>query len=185
MIIYFDIDDVLADLKRGFVELYNRVNGTSCMPEDITGWNFAGVMSHWEHWWDYTERDPGFWRFLPLTPWAKGMVERAANSDHPWCFCSSLPIRHPGILDDRRMWVQRNFGYIDPEVSKRLIVAKRKEFVVHKGDVLIDDSVTNYNAVQAVGGTVLLLSQPWNKGHDARMSPEQIMEWLRDLRKDR
>lgn len=185
MIIYLDIDDVLADLKRGFVELYNRVNGTDHAPSDVTGWNFAGVMQQWEHWWDYTEREPGYWRFLPPTPWAREMVELAVKSGHRWCFCSSLPIQHPGILDDRRIWLRRNFGDLDPQVQNRLVVAKRKEFVVHEGDALIDDSEANYKAVRAVGGTVFLLSQPWNRGHDARMSPEQIMDWLRNIRKDR
>ena len=183
-IIYLDIDDVLADLTGGFVELYNRVNRTNFTKDDITDWDFMGVLPQWQHWWDYTEREPGFFRFLRPTPWAHEMVELAAKSGYRWAFCSSSPINHPGILDDRRIWLRRHFGDLDPQVQHRLIVAKRKELVVHEGDALIDDSVTNYDAVRAVGGTVFLLSQPWNEGHDARWTPEQILEWLRDVRKD-
>jgi 5'(3')-deoxyribonucleotidase len=183
MIIYFDIDDVLADLKRGFVTLYNRCSETTYKPGNITGWNFAGVLKPWENWWDYTEKDPGFWRFLPKTPWAQMMVLLAAESGYPWCFCSSLPINHPGILDDRRTWLQRNFGHLDPEVSQRLVVAKRKEFVVHEGDALIDDSVINCKAVRATGGTAFLLAQPWNEGDETRRTPKQILDWLRTIKK--
>ena len=183
MIIYLDVDEVLADFTGAFVTLYNRRNGTNWTTDQITGWNFIPILQGNEKWWDYTETEKGFWRNLPLLPWAHEMVKLASESGYLWCFCTSLAICQPDILDDRRNWLHEHFREFDPKVSQRLIVAKRKELVVHEGDALIDDSVTNYDAVRAVGGTVFLLSQPWNEGHDSRWTPQQIIKWLRDIRK--
>lgn len=183
MIIYFDVDEVLAGLTTRFLEIYNQHNGTNYQVKHIRGWDFEGILKHYENWWDYTENHPDFWRSLPLTPWARDFVRIAADSRRQWAFCTSLPMNHPGVLDDRRVWLRHKFGDIDLKVHQRLIVARRKELVVHEGDVIVEDNPEYAQRIRAGGGTVLLLERPWNKDDPSRKTPEEIRQCLLDLQR--
>lgn len=186
-IIYLDVDGVLAQFAEAVVDKYNEVNGTGFTANDVTGWNFQPIIQEPDKWYNYA-RDLEMWKNLLPYPWAEPLVKAVIDTGYPWAFLTSLPIKPKGVLQARRDWVDREFGHLEQNISRRIVVAKRKELVVHEGDFLIDDTLDNCKAVRKAGGRTLLLMQPWNRdaeGKLTRCSVEHVFQVLEGLKRCR
>ena len=186
MRIYLDCDDVLFPFTQGILEACNQKHGTTLTLDDVHDWEVDTVLPAGTHWWDFTDV-PGFYRDLEPLPGARSLVDAVRASGRPWGFLTSLPIKHESsnVLEERRICIDNNFsmgGYEIP--SRRLIVAKRKDLVVHPGDVLVDDYEYNIEAVEAVGGIGLLVAHPSNRSSKRPRWPlNQICAWVLSHRK--
>jgi len=184
-IIYVDVDGVLANWVQGLLSRINEAHGTSYVHDDWNSWD-ASIVPKGKKWWDYTS-DREFWQHLPLYPWARELFMHAKVTGMPMAFLSSLPVKTPDVLEARREWLDEHMqGLWKWKPSEHLISANKKELVVHAGDLLIDDSPTNVNAVRnIVGAEVWCLAQPWNRGiTQDRLSPNVILHRLEHLRKE-
>jgi 5'(3')-deoxyribonucleotidase len=175
--IFVDVDGVLADFMGQLLHNYNQKYGTNYKHADIKDWNFGGIFHSGRKWQDHINHD--FWVNLPLLPWAHQLVETIRATKKPYAFLTSLPNGTGTSVEDRRMWLDKHF-MIDPKdpPSKRMIVACRKDLVINKSDIMVDDSPDNVAAGRSVGATVLPMAQPWNPDIVGRMTPEEIMDFL-------
>jgi len=183
--IFVDVDGVLADFTGRFLRNYNARNGTSLVHDDVTDWDYSKVdafkLRDSQEWESYL--DPEFWLELDPLPWAHDLMAVIECMGIPFAFLTSLP--NGSALEDRRKWLDRHFRGKDTQFnyplhpSKRLIEAAQKDLVVGPGDLLIEDSIANVLAARLVGAEAILLAQPWNAGAAGRMTPSEILAYLR------
>jgi 5'(3')-deoxyribonucleotidase len=174
MVIYVDIHGVLANLAGAVVDNYNRQHGTHWTQDDVKNWDWSPVIHPSQNWLDYTHTE-GFWRNLPLYPWAKDLVTKVKATGHLVAFLSDLPTN---TENDHRIWLDKHFGN---GTNKHLIVTKRKDLVARQGSILIDDSPSQIDATRRAGCKVLPLKQPWNTEVSSRYSIEEIFKELEKL----
>lgn len=156
MTIYVDMDGVLADFDRGYHERFGVASNKELNNVD---WNLVRVTS-------------GFYRDLPPMP----------DFDELWRFVCSMepviltgiPSSVPGALENKREWVRKHIGSIQPIIGCR---SSEKCTYAQPGDILIDDWkkyrdrwigrggrwITHLNAKQSVRDLGLLLSQDHKK----------------------
>ena len=185
MRIYLDCDDVLLDLTGAILDSCNARMGTNLTRNDLQDWEVDSILPAGTHWWEFTNV-PGFFRDLKPLPGSVDLVDAVRASGRAWGFLTSLPIKHTGnVMEERRICIDNNFAVDGHEIpSRRIIIAKRKELVVHEGDVLIDDYEHNIEAVEAVGGVGLLVAAPSNrKSQRPRWTLEQVRAWVLSHRK--
>lgn len=170
--ILVDVDGVLADFVGAFLDITNRIAGSSLTPEAVTSWNLDDipeVAAHSEAIWKETGR-PGFARNLKLFPGAVEAVEMLKS--HGEVYLLTAPLwahkEHEDILFhgqtfcyDRVKWAHENFGI----PSKNVMFAYPKELV--DGEMLIDDKVENIqgwleNHGRRPGRRAILWAQPYN-----------------------
>ena len=184
MRIYLDVDGVLADFVSRILLNYNAKHGTAYTSDDIQTWDFTDILKPGQEWHNYV--DLNFWESLDVYPWAHQMVTAVRASGRPYAFLTALSdvnVSNGGpALAARERWLDRHFT-VDPQdpPSSRMIAALRKELVVAPGDILIDDSARNIQAIRNIGGTAWALAQPLNQGVEGRMTPDEILEALRRL----
>lgn len=182
--IYVDCDDVIFKFTQGVLDKINAQEGTNWKEDDIQGWGLEPAIPPGRNWWDYSS-SPGFYKELEVYMEAQPLLDAVCASGRQWAFLSSLPIKHPGCLQDRRDAIDKRFSVNKKGVlSQRLIVAKRKELVLHAGDVLIDDYPDNIRAVELVGATGLLVSRGHNRNNSRqlrRWTLLEVIEWLKNL----
>ena len=181
MNIYVDVDDVLAAFSVAFLERLNAVRGTRFRPEDHTDFGFPGMLEPGKQWYEYVP-DVNFWASIPLHPWAQELMEAVRETGLPYAYLTS--IFFGAAFEGRKMWLDHYFPETDgtPAHSK-MILAVRKDLVVRRGDILIDDAPHQIEAGRRVGATVFPLERPWNKDVLGRMTPEEIIDTVRALQK--
>jgi len=171
--IYVDVDGVLADFNGRILTNYNAKHGTKWTNDDVTDWEYQTIFHAGQRWQDYI--DPGFWLDLELLPWAQRLVKAVRDTRQNYAFLTYIPDE----TADRRHWLNWHFTKeLGDPPGDRMIIAKRKELVVHSNDLLIDDAPRNIKAVRKNGATVMALAQPWNQSVWGRMSPEQVIQNL-------
>ena len=178
MVIYGDVDDVLADFSGAFLDRLNAARGTRFRREDHTDYGFPGMLEPGKQWYDYVP-DVTFWASLPLHPWAQELMAAVRGTGYPYAFLSS--VFFGAAFDGRKMWLDHHFSADGAPGSKRLILAVRKSLVAREGDVLIDDAPHQIEATRQVGATVFALAMPWNGGVPGQLSPERVIQKVRDL----
>lgn len=179
--VYLDVDETLADFIGRFLRNYNAEHGTQHTKEDVVDWEFSTILQPGQTWRDYI--DPDFWTDLDPLPWAHDLVAAVRDLNVPYAFLTYLPIG--SALEGRRIWLDKHFT-VDPNdpPSKRLIVTGKKDLVVYgQNRLLIDDAPHNVLDVRKTGATAFCLAQPWNVSVPDRMTPESILERLRERTK--
>ena len=174
--IYIDVDGVIADYIGALLAVYNQRHGTSVTNDDVKDFFMESVLKPGQKWEDYS---PDY-KTIPVLPWAHQLVAAVRKIGKPYAFLSALlalPDGSRNILDDRRWWLDQNFACPGDNPSDRLVVATRKDLVVHEGDLLIEDGPMNVEAVRKAGGQVLVVAQPWNTEVPDRLSPDAIL-WI-------
>jgi len=184
MRIYIDCDDTLFPFTKGILEACNREHGTNLTVDDVIQWAVNPVLPPGVQWWEFTDRE-GFYRDLEPLPGARSLVNAVRASGRPWGFLTSLPVKHTSsnLIEERRICLDNSFAVDGRDIpSRRLIVAKRKDLVVHEGDVLIDDYIENIKAVEAVGAKGILVKQPSNRNTARpRWTLPEVTEWVKQL----
>lgn len=182
--IYLDCDDVLFRFTGAILDSCNRKLGTNLTIEDVKQWEVSPSLPPGHQWWEFTDVE-GFYRDLEPLPGAVSLVDAVRASGRLWGFLTSLPVKHvsSNIIEERRICLDKHFLKDGREIpSRRLIVAKRKDLVVHPGDVLIDDYEENIKAVEAVGGIGILAAYPPNRNASRRRwTLPEVTEWVEKL----
>jgi len=118
-----DLDGVVADFNRGWIDLYNRDHGTDLHPDDVVIWDAPTELTHFEHMGEFWEwaRDAAdgrsIFRFLEPYPGAVEALRRlaarhdivilttkpdfAVHDTYEWIAEHGLPTREVHILDDK------------------------------------------------------------------------------------
>lgn len=153
MVIFVDMDEVIADTFGAHIELYNRDFNdqlTAAMCEGSEVWQNvpaerqASVRKH--------ARVPGFFRNLrPIANSQKVLKKLSQKSD---LYIASAAMQFPNSLEEKSEWLDEHFPFI--HWKKRILCGDKH---ILKGDVLIDDR--SYN-LENFEGRTLLFTSPHN-----------------------
>ncbi len=175
MIIYLDIDGVLADchmsaLRHYGLDLSEYPKGKRV--KDVLEDNNLDTEGDYQEFWDSFDED--FWATLPQTeefPCIIGTLSALVGINN--IYLASRPTLNPESASGKTRWVQDNL----PQFTQRLILIQDKYRLATPQSMLIDDSSINCQEFREVGGHAFLMPRPWN-GHD-EMSLLDLSEGLR------
>jgi 5'(3')-deoxyribonucleotidase len=133
-IIHFDLDGVLADFCKGFMEIAGK------RPEAF------GTDDMWA----YVASAPEFFLRLEVMPGTKEMLHLAASMGEVRIL-TAIPRKttYPAAEDEKRQWVARHFGDISVTVVQ---YARQKADHAMPADILIDDAEDNIRRWIRAGG---------------------------------
>ena len=174
MRIGFDVDGVLADFNRRFIELIIKVTGEDRFPArpfDIPTWHYpqhygysAEVMD-FEHGpvWGTVRASGSFWAELPMYPWTRDVLDELARRRHNDGDDIYFITDRPGRRAKRQTedWLH-DLGYEEATV----LISGAKDLCAQalKLDAYIDDRFENASKVGAASPATrsFLLTRPWN-----------------------
>ncbi|MCE7936663.1 hypothetical protein DYH10_02650 [Candidatus Saccharibacteria bacterium CPR2] len=137
MRILVDLDGVIGDIDKAFIEVWKERYPDAPAPEPGTRKEF--YIGH-EFGDDAGEkaydifREKGFFRHTPLMPDAKDALQKMITAGHEVYIVTSAGNDIPYAASDKYQWIDNNFGR---EWVDRLVITRSKHVV--SGDVLIDD----------------------------------------------
>lgn len=171
MNLLIDMDNVVANLLKKWLNVYNDTYGDSLQPEQITDWalhkqavkcsaaDFYGIIAK-----------PGFFADLEIMPNAVEVIERLAKAGHSIYFLTATPYSNPTGGYDKCNWVQQYFPFLDKDARARVIQAHHKYMVI--GDLLFDDSPSNLNSFPGIK-----VVMDWNFNKDVSVN-YRAKNWL-------
>lgn len=172
MIVAVDVDGVLCDLMKVWLDRYNKDYDDNLTNESLTGWEIipfvkpeCGVKIL-----DYIE-DPSIYDDAPIIKDALDGIEYIRSYGHRVVFVTASTIGHAGrkltwLTDHKFLYDKKN--YVEA-FDKSLIEAK----------ILIDDRYENVFSFQSGEKKIgYLFRQPWNKDY----SFNEIVSWDRLIR---
>ena len=144
LIIYCDLDGVIADFVTGSIEACNLQMKT----EDVVGWAYYNPhVTHEE-----------FWEDLPVYPWAHEFVAMLATYGDV-VFCTD-PTGDDDSATGKVKWLKRH-GFIKPDGTNYALIYA-KHLLARKDTVLLDDWLQNCDMFKNSGGYGIDFPQPWN-----------------------
>ena len=166
MVLFVDMDEVLADTYMAHVKLYNQDFGASLTREECMGkevWQCVpethqkSVRNH--------AHTIGFFNDLPVIPNSQ-QVLKELNEKHD-VFIASAAMQFPFSLKEKSDWLDEHFSFIP---WQRRILCGHKHIL--NGDVLIDDR--RYN-LENFNGRSILFTSPHNVNQNGF---ERADNWL-------
>ena len=132
--IHFDLDGVLADFRRGFVERIGE--RPEAFPVDEMWKRVAAV--------------PRFFQQLPVMPGAHEMLSFAASIGTSRIL-TAIPrlTTYPTATEEKHYWVRKNLGDIPVTVVR---YARQKTEYAHPRAILVDDTSENVQRWIKAGG---------------------------------
>ncbi|WP_162418729.1 5' nucleotidase, NT5C type [Cyclobacterium roseum] len=163
-----DMDGVLADVYRQFLEMHFQDTGEKISPEAIRGLKeaeaFPLLKKH--------VHSPGFFENAPLIPGAQDSLKKI--SAHYKLFIVSAATEFPLSLYEKHRWLNKHFPFIH---WRQMVFCGSKEII--KTDIMIDDHFKN---LDHFSGETYLFSQPHNEttspGKHVRVSSWKELEKL-------
>ena len=174
--VFCDLDGVLVDFDRGFVELAD--NTEKLLPKDYE--KKHGTHSIWKL---IDKLGESFWTNLDWTKDSRELWDYLKQYDP---IILSAPSRHPGCFTGKTKWVKQNLGIDQEPITKpaeftketRLILATHKHEFVQPAisqlalqPILIDDTEVKLENWSNAGGTGIL----HNDATDTIRVMEEIM----------
>lgn len=171
-IVGVDIDGVLADYPRGFVDFVNEQTGRNIDPIAIVGYNVADELSK-EFGMDRQEcinlkhiyRDSGQKRFIPVIEGARQFLEELKCMGLTVVLLTSRPVKeYKRMFADTQYWLAENKLHYDAILfdeakGERLI----KEFGKDKVRFFVDDVASFANGISNNGIKCYLLNKSYNR----------------------
>lgn len=138
-----DLDGVVADFTRGWIDFYNRDFGAELTVDQADTWDGATTMTHFESmdaFWDWTSNLDGrslFWHLEPFPGAVEALVELnndghdiviitakpsfAISDTHEWIAAHRLPVAEVHILEKK--WLVDADVYLDdgPHILPALV----------------------------------------------------------------
>lgn len=166
MIVFVDMDEVMADTYGAHIEIYNQdfaecLTLDNCMGREV--WHTVpedrqlSVKNH--------ARNRGFFRDLKPIENSQEVL-RELNAKHQ-VYIASAAMQFPNSLEEKSDWLDEHFPFI-PWQNRILLGHKH----ILKGDVLIDDR--SYN-LENFDGRSLLFTSPHNVNENGF---ERVDNWL-------
>lgn len=173
--ILVDIDGVVADTHKSWLEMYNKDWYDSLQVKDITRWALHEFVNPecGRKIYEYLER-PDFYDSTPIMENALWGVLALRALRHRVIFVSA------GFYQSKVEWLGRNrflneFPYKnDFRATTALDVVLCNDKTLIKGDYLIDDRLENVVQFSKVG-IGILFTQPWNDQHAV---PNRVSNWF-------
>ncbi|MBT8284359.1 MAG: HAD hydrolase-like protein [Flavobacteriaceae bacterium] len=153
MILFVDMDEVMADTYTAHIEYYNKEFGESLSKEECMGhevWQKVPEErrdSIWQHY--YAE---GFFRGLRPMP-SSIEVLKELNEKYA-LYVASAAMQFPNSLLEKHQWLDEYFPFI--HWKNRILCGDKK---ILRGDILIDDRSHN---LENFIGRPLLYTSPHN-----------------------
>lgn len=167
-IVGVDIDGVLADYPRSFVEFVNEQLGTTYDYRDIKNYNIAeqlglstSQITHLKH----LYRDGGQKRFIPVIEGARQFLDELKYMGYIVVLLTSRPIdQYKRIFADTQYWLAENKLHYDAILfdeakGERLV----KEFGKDKVEFFVDDVAGFANGISDAGFKCYLIDKPYNQ----------------------
>jgi 5'-nucleotidase len=138
MIILIDLDDVLADFEKGFMDNWRKKYPDKFyIPlEERTVFKVDNQYpSELKPFVREIYCAPGFYRNLPLIKGGKEAIQEIKQKGHDVFLCTSPLSSYENCILEKYEWVDAHLGR---DWIKRLIITKDKTLI--RGDILIDDN---------------------------------------------
>lgn len=152
MLIYVDVDGVVADLVTPWLAAYNQDYGDNLTPADIKGWNIDKYVKCSYAIYDYLS--PALYASVEPIPGALAGVAYLRNLGHRVIFATTPTERTLGV---KYHWLA-DMGF---EPTTRDYIEVGDKSLLNPRGWLIDDGIHNLEAYQGQG---VLFEQPWNIG---------------------
>ena len=146
--ILVDMDGVLADVYKRFIELHEQETGQKPDLQSITGLKEAEAFPNLLKW---VER-PGFFRSMPVMKNSREVLEKI--SDRYEVIVTSMATEFPVSLTDKQLWLTDHYPFIS---WQQVVFCGRKELI--KADIMIDDHFKN---LDKFNGETILFTQLHN-----------------------
>jgi len=163
MIVFVDMDEVMADTYTAHIERYNKKFGASLTKEECMGFEVWQKVpetrkdSIWEHYYE-----EGFFR--SLAPIADSIEVLQELTKKHQVYVASAAMQFPNSLLEKHQWLDKHFPFI--HWRNRILCGDKK---ILRGDILIDDRSHN---LEHFKGRPLLFTSPHNihTNHFERMN---------------
>lgn len=171
-VILLDMDDVLINLKKHWVDALNKQYNRNINYDDIKSWNLLDYYTNITEEQLYAPlEDVRFWSTVTAKEGAQEAVEWLIKKGYSVYI---LTAAHPNSMPFRFALIEKMFPLID---SKHIITCHNKSMV--KGDILIDD-----NPLNLIGGEYkpILMNASHNESFDNRQyNIPRFNGWSEDL----
>jgi len=167
-IVGVDIDGVLADYPRSFLEYINQELNTDFDSDNIVKYNIYeqfGISTELGMKLKDRYRQSGQKRFIPVVDGAKEMLADLREQGYKIVLLTARPYqKYNRIFSDTMEWLEKNdlvYDAIifDEDKEERLL----KEFGNNRVDFFIEDVASNANAISTLGAKCLLVDKPYNQ----------------------
>lgn len=164
-----DIDGVLADYPRSFVDFINKELGTDYTMDTVDSYDIyecLGISTELGVKLKDRYRQTGQKRFIPVCEGAKEMLTWLREQGYKIMLLTARPYQeYKRIFADTLEWLDKNeLPYdsiiFDEKKEERLI----KEFGKDRIEFFIDDVASNANNISRLGVPCYLVTRPYNKG---------------------
>ena len=174
-----DIDGVLADYPRSFVEYVNHELGTQYTVDSVVSYDVytsLGLSVEIGMYLKDRYRETGQKRFIPVLPGAREFLQRLQAEGYTIVLITARPYeQYSRIYADTLEWLARN----DLEYDFLIFHEKKEEYLVNSignGAIrfFVDDVAGNANTVSMLGIPCYLLNRPYNSGVDIKKGVYRI-----------
>ena len=153
MVIFVDMDEVIADAYQAHIDIYNKEFGAEIRAEECLGKEFWQCVpeAHQQSIRNHTRRD-GFFKDLKLIEGSQEVLE-ALSQKHD-VYIASAAMEFPQSLREKSDWLDEFFPFIPWQ--NRILCGNKH---VLKGDILIDDRSKN---LEPFDGRSIMFTSPHN-----------------------
>lgn len=157
-IIFTDMDEVIVQLMKSWLALYNRDYDDDKQPWDMIGWN----VERWvkpecgKKMYDYLSLPNFFFDLEPYDGAVEGM--RELHAKHDLFILTATPLEATRGLNDKMRWVKHHLPFFE---TNRIISCHHKQLL--NGDILLDDGAHNLADFR---GIAIKMDRPGNIGED-------------------
>jgi len=153
MVIFVDMDEVIADAYTAHLEIYNQEFNAQVKIEDCFGKEFWQTVPeiHQESIKGHTRRD-GFFAGLKVMPDSQEVLEELSKKHE--VYIASAAMEFPQSLREKSDWLDTHFPFIPWQ--NRILCGNKH---ILKGDVLIDDRSKNLDFFD---GRSIMFTSPHN-----------------------
>lgn len=186
MVIFLDMDGVLADFDRGACRVHGVLWDSLLAHRQPGHWNLRPplskalgqktVMSSNQFWAPiHAERDT-FWSSLPATDWMAELVNRVQSFRLEW-YILTAPSLCATSYYGKALWVKRWFG----SEFEGMIPTPHKQLLAKPDTVLIDDRESNVQRFCDAGGHGILFPTQGNRLHHVQHPVEYVESQLKRI----
>lgn len=155
-VLLFDLDGIVANLVKKWLEHYNRDYGDDLTEADITSWDWDRIVRPecGKKIFHYLSR-PGFFADLEPIP---GAIE-AIGSFRDRAELVVVTASPRAAMSDKVAWVRKHLPFVHKD---NIVLTRRKDLV--RGDFMFDDAPRN---LERFPGVRIMLDYPYNRDfHD-------------------